>query len=290
MAKKKKGGHEEHESSERWLLTYADMITLLMAFFIMMYSMSVMNLAKFNQVAFSIRSGFGGALKGGQHLLKHEPRTHIQSKHPSAATAENKLRDAKQRLANYAIMNNMQDTIIISNDKRGLVVSIAVDGLLFDAGSAQLRASAVPVLKEVAGSLKVIENEIMVEGHTCTLPIATKVYPSNWELSAARASSVVRFFQKLGVSGERLLAVGYGESRPRVPNDTARHRAMNRRVNIVILDSRVEPVGEGAKDTQAETGDVEEDTEHVRPVLPKVWVIDEKAKDGAEAAKEGEHE
>ncbi|MHB0938743.1 MAG: OmpA family protein [Armatimonadota bacterium] len=275
MARKKKGGHEEPENAERWLLTYADMITLLMAFFIMMYSMSVLNLEKFNEAAFSIRSGFGGTLKGGKHLLRSEPGSGSGiSVIAHIFEHERPLHEVKAELTGYSEKNNITDKVAVLTEKRGIVVSISADNLLFAAGSAEIKPAAFAILDKVASKVKRMPNDIMVEGHTCNIPISTSSYPSNWELSAARASSVVRYLTHHGVPPARLMAVGYGEARPRLPNDTEAHRAMNRRVDIVILDtdqestSTVEQGSESPPDGSAR---------RVRPNLRKVWLSDQAA-------------
>jgi len=271
MARKKKGGHEEHENAERWLLTYADMITLLMAFFIMMYSMSVMNLEKFNEAAFSIRSGFGGTLKGGKHLLRSEPGSGAGiSVIPHIFEHERPLHEVKAELTGYSEKNKITDKVSVTQDKRGVVISISADNMLFDAGSAEIRSAAFPVLNQVAKNVKKLPNQIMIEGHTCNIPIHTLSYPSNWELSAARASSMVRYLAQRGVQPARLMAVGYGETRPRMPNDTEAHRAMNRRVDIVILNQDSPSTKEQGSEQQP--GEPADRTNRARPDLRKVWL------------------
>lgn len=271
MARKKQGGHERHDNTERWLLTYADMITLLMAFFIMIYSMSVLNLGKFHEAAFSIRGGFGGAFEGGKHLHRSEPGSgNGISVIPHIFQHERPLREVKAELTEYTEKQKIMDKVTVLTEKRGVVVSILTDNMLFAAGSAEIQPTAFAMLNKVAGQLKRMSNEVMAEGHTCDLPISTSRYPSNWELSAARASSVVRYLTQRGVKPARLMAVGYGEARPRVPNDTERHRAMNRRVDIVILDTDQElaTTDRGGESSQGGTSRA---ARRVRPTLPKVW-------------------
>ncbi len=268
MARKKKGaGHEGHENSERWLLTYADMITLLMAFFIMMYSMSIMNLEKFSVAAISIRSGFGGALKGGKHLLRYQTDSNkTQIYHKSKKDA---IKDAEEELVSNAIEHNYGEQMLVYRDTRGVVVSIAVENLLFPRGSAELTHRAHQLLTPIARVLQTVPTEIMVEGHTCPQPISTVAFPSNWELSAARASSVVRFLQRQGVAANHLRAVGYADTRPRVPNTTEAQRAKNRRVDIVILDTTPDnalgrpAAGLPPANTSARPG--------IKPDLANVW-------------------
>ncbi|HOS43196.1 MAG TPA: OmpA family protein, partial [Armatimonadota bacterium] len=136
-------------------------------------------------------------------------------------------------------------------------------------GTAELAPKAPEVLSRIAEFIMPLDNEILVEGFTCDLPIATAQYPSNWELSGGRASRVVRFLEARGVPGRRLSAVGHGEMRPRFRNDTETHRRKNRRVDIVILDTAI-PVGKiwsaPSPGHEAQPGE-----KHVRPMLPKVW-------------------
>jgi chemotaxis protein MotB len=286
MAKHKKagggggggGGGHDGGGSMRWLLTYADMITLLMAFFIMMYSMSVLNLAKFNQVAFSIRSGFGGVLKGGKHLLPHQPGKAISAL-PQLQDVK-PMRDAEQQLVQMTISKKLQNELEVSYQPRGLVVSIAVDGLLFKAGSSVLETNARPIMAQIAHALAVMPNDIMVEGHTCTMPIATATYPSNWELSTARASSVVRFLIGRGIAPSRLIAVGYADTRPRVANDTEAHRVKNRRVDIVLLYHAEKGASKEPGEQQLEQKNQPE--QRVRPSLTKVFESDASSSEGEE--------
>ncbi len=260
MARKKH--HDEgHGNSERWLLTYSDMITLLMAFFIMMYSMSVLNLEKFNQVAFSIRSGFGGMLKGGDHLLNtpagDPTMVNLNPMGATKSTPENtgrersggerkKMRAAEERISNYVMTHKLADKVTVTQESRGMVISIVAEGVLFPCGSADLSASGTDLLNVLTDLILATGNHVMVEGHTCDLPIASALYPSNWELSSARASRVVRAFINRQVAPTRLSAIGYADTRPLVPNDCEAHRSLNRRVNIVLMNEDYRPRQEPA--------------------------------------------
>jgi chemotaxis protein MotB len=228
------GGGGHNGGGLRWLVTYADMITLLMAFFIMMYSMSVMNLQKFNEVAFSIRSGFGGLLTGkGVHLLSEtEGKRVLHIRNLPDHSAES----IETKMNSYILLKDLQKDVQVYPDSRGMVISMAAENLLFARGSAVMAPASRVLLDQVAGLVKNYANDIQVEGHTCNLPIATTQFPTNWELSAARASTVTRFLTEHGVPAGKLSAVGYADTRPLVPNDTEAHRMRNRRVDIVLLD------------------------------------------------------
>jgi chemotaxis protein MotB len=218
----------------RWLLTYADMITLLMAFFVMLYSMSVVNMGRFRQVAGSIRSGFGAA-DGVSN-----------PGNPSGFGADGpQLKDgvagvpwsAVQKIEKKVRASGLDKYVKFRADERGLVISLATDKVLFPKGQADLSPRALQIIDAVADAVRGIPNQISVEGHTCDLPVASEKYPSNWELSTSRATSVVRYLVEQGwISSERLSAAGYADSKPLVPNTSENNRARNRRVDIVILN------------------------------------------------------
>ena len=239
------GGHDA-AGSMRWLLTYSDMITLLMAFFIMMYSMSVLNLQKFREVAFSIRSGFGGPLEGGPGMLSFPQRKDsiapnlndiAESSGPGA------IPGVAKEMSEYIKEQGLSRIVRMRVEERGLVVSLVTDEVLFDKGRAELRPTAKRILHKVAEAVRDIPNDIAVEGHTCDLPINTAQFPSNWELSTARATTVVRcLIEESGIPPRRVSASGYADSRPLVPNDSEPHRMLNRRVDIVILQTGMREV------------------------------------------------
>ncbi len=219
----------------RWLLTYADMITLLMAFFIMMYSMSVLNVSKFQQAAASLRSQFGqkrSETAGGASQRTERPKAGPAGE----PTLEQDLQTVQDELDRYIQQNDLEDLIRTSSQARGLVITLVSDNLLFPVGEATLRAPALSILDRIAGLLRAVPNPVAIEGHTCNLPIRTAQYPSNWELSAARACTVARYLvEQWHMDSVRLAATGYADSRPVSPNDTEEGRARNRRVEIVLL-------------------------------------------------------
>jgi chemotaxis protein MotB len=231
------GGGHDAGGGLRWLLTYADMITLLMAFFIMMYSMSVLNLQKVREVAFSIRSGFGGPLEGGSYGRVPEGKPTIRE--PILSTVPTgRLPDVTEELERYIKKRRLQKQVHTRVEERGLVVSLVSDYVLFDIGSADIRPSARPLLDTIAKIIEELPNAITVKGHTCSLPIRTVRFPSNWELSTQRATAVVRcFLERHGLPADRLAAAGYADSKPLMANDTEAHRKRNCRVDIVILKS-----------------------------------------------------
>ncbi|HZO91286.1 MAG TPA: OmpA family protein [Chthonomonadaceae bacterium] len=226
---------ERPENLERWLLTYADMITLLTAFFLMLYSMSVMSRGKFTQLATSVRSGFGGAVYGGASMLNgggaHTLRSGILPD-----SQQQSYQEAMGNLRRYVEQHHLNGKVSTREDRRGVIISLVSDGMLFARGQAELGPGSVEVLSRVARILRSVPNDVAIEGHTCDLPIRTAQFPSNWELSTARAGTVLRYLtEKERLPSGRFMAAGYAETRPLAPNSSEANRARNRRVDIVIL-------------------------------------------------------
>lgn len=220
----------------RWLLTYSDMITLLMIFFITMYVISNVNMEKFRALAenlsITLRGTPAGLLPDGAALL------------PGQGGEAAQMAQIEAELKEYLEKQNLRHQVTVRQEERGLVISFQ-ETILFPKGSATLTPEARRVISRVGNILKEVPNYIRVEGHTCDLPINTPQFPSNWELSSARATNVVReLITASGIPPERLSATGYGEYRPRYPNDTEEHRQLNRRIDILILRTeyrQVEP-------------------------------------------------
>ncbi len=232
------GGGHDGGGMLRWLLTYADMITLLMAFFIMMYAMSVLDLKKFQELAVSVRSGFGVDVKE----LKPAGKT------PGGATpaplslpftsGKSLITIGAHVRADIKKAGLLQKVRITSQDDK-LIIRMMADGLFFDRGSADLRRDVRVILNAVASAVRDIPTDIRVEGHTCDLPISTPRFPSNWELSAARAINCVVYLAKnCRISPRRLSAVGYADTRPLVPNTCEANRKKNRRVDLFIVSTQ----------------------------------------------------
>lgn len=250
-----KGGHEEeHENHERWLITYADMITLLMAFFVMMYGMSILDLKKFADFKDGAAKQLGKspAISGGQGILfagttiGEAAAAPITGTGPRSGAADavqatgdvthedigKLVTEVRERLHQQGLP---PDTVEANVDPRGAVLRFS-DKVLFESGAASLSAEGLQVLDQIALTLGHVDNLVVVEGHTDNVPTGGKGFPTNWELSSARATSVLRWL----VEGRRLpaprfSASGYAEIKPRVLNDTPEHRAVNRRVEIIIL-------------------------------------------------------
>ena len=242
MSRKRKAKAEK-ENSERWLITYSDLITLLMIFFIIMFAMSKLNSEKFAAIAGSLNVALGG----GQHILpgagpsiaKNMPISSVVSEMQAQKELE-KLKELQKQLQSYIEKNNLSGQIAVSIEERGLVLSF-FDPVLFPLGSAQLTPNAKDITRKVGQILLQSDNYIRIEGHTDDIPINTVMYPSNWELSAGRATSVVQeLIKNIAFPPARLAATGYGQYRPRVSNDSMEHKQMNRRVDIVVVRSKYE--------------------------------------------------
>jgi|SRR5579872_1410753 len=226
------GGHHEAAGMMRWLLTYADMITLLLALFIILFAISTISSVRFNRFAKEINAGFSG-----REWVNHPPRAAEKSERKGGSTPS--LQQIAQQLAAFLNERHLQSQVRLRVERRGLVVSLLTDKALYRSGSAEIEPKVREILDKVAIYLRETKNDISVEGNTDNVPIHTPFYPTNWELSTARATNVVRYLvERDRIAPVRISAAGYGEFRPLVPNDTPEHRQLNRRVDIVILSDK----------------------------------------------------
>jgi chemotaxis protein MotB len=248
---------EEHENHERWLVSYADFITLLFAFFVVMYSISSVNEGKYKVLSDALVGVFNDQQRSTKPINIGEERPRAlqpaiplnpDSIEPDAAVGE---ADALQSIADD-VRNAFGDLIAADQlTVRGNELWIEIElksGLLFGSGDAIPSDRAFDIVEKVAGILKPFANPVHVEGFTDNQPIRTAQYPTNWELSSARASSIVRMLAMDGIDAGRMAAVGYGEYQPVAENDSADGRAKNRRVVLVIsrnLDVRRSLTGSG---------------------------------------------
>src|SRR6185503_21034308 len=265
----------------RWLLTYADMITLLMALFMVLFSISSVNISKYQVLQRALQKAFmGGVLDGGKSFQQGEP-TRIQgvqsatasqqmdstfqitshnligkvapaptaaqkaAAKKAAAEEESNLEQIKTQVDSYAKLHGFSGLIQTSIDQRGLVIRLLTDKVLFDSGHAELKATGSPILLEVSHLLVTTKfsNAIAVEGNTDNVPISGGEFPSNWELSTARANAVLEFFIHHSVPQHRLTVVGFADQNPIAPNDTADGRSLNRRVDVVVLRNATQSQG-----------------------------------------------
>lgn len=225
---------------ERWLITYSDLITLLMIFFVVMYSISTVNAQKMQAVASSLSQVMSGR---APEILDFPGPTIIEGQSGAEQAdmmQQAELEAARLQLVEYLKLLETMDpgiskNIVIMQQERGLVISLK-DTLLFPKGSAELTPRAQQVISGVGKSLAQLPNYTRVEGHTDNLPIHTAQFPSNWELSVIRATNVAQQLINEGaIDPPKISATGYGEYRPLVSNDSEVNRAINRRVDIVIL-------------------------------------------------------
>jgi chemotaxis protein MotB len=283
-----RGGAKHEDSGERWLLTYADMITLLMALFMVLFSISSVNISKYQTLQKSLKAAFSGnILPGGKDVAQQgssanasqvpasielqaiEPvatqgasalqnstargaqsSTAVGTQESPAQREESEFAQIKHELDAYAAAHGFGSRVQTTIEKRGLDIKVLTDDLLFASGQATLSGRATGLLGEIAQLLNIDETHpIDVEGNTDNVPIHSSQFPSNWELSTARAGSVVEFLIEHGVAASRLTATGNADQRPVAGDATAAGRARNRRVEIVMrridgAEGQSEPPGE----------------------------------------------
>lgn len=276
--------HEEHTNTEAWAIPYGDLVTLLLAFFVVMYAISSVNEGKYRVMSDSMAAAFNGAPRttqpiqiGEQALAPGAPSPapivdnavldatpaailtpiSLASASTPAQSAEYTMRrqqnEASERQLNQVadqVENAMSDLVkrnLVSVRRHGLWVEVEIKtDILFPSGVATLSAPARKVLTQIADTIKPFPNAMRVEGHTDNRPISSSAFPSNWELSSARAASVVHLFTETGIDPARLAVIGLGEFRPLKANDTSDGRNTNRRVVLVILGGNAAPEGDYA--------------------------------------------
>jgi chemotaxis protein MotB len=283
--------HEEHANHEAWAIPYADLMTLLLAFFVVMYAISSVNEGKYRVLSDSLFAAFRGSprtlqpIQVGeksvgsgadiqmtivqQAMLEGQPRSmlepspiNVSAPRNGAHHAANTTYDSETSQSEAAVvqlenvareveqaMATLVDQKLIAVRRHGHWVEVEIrTDILFPSGVATLEPAAVSVMKQLADTLKPFPNPIRVEGHTDNRPISTRAFPSNWELSSARAASVVHLFTETGLAPARLAVIGLGEYRPAKENSTEEGRNANRRVVLVILSGDTPPEGNYAED------------------------------------------
>jgi chemotaxis protein MotB len=260
------GGHDE---GERWLVSFADMMTLLFALFMVLFSISSVNTSKLTALQKSLQDAFSGAiLSGGKSVMQtgstqetqraaatppltsltpltSTPSTSVTAKSGEAAKKYNAeqqdFTELKRRIDSLAKKAGLQGKVLTTVRRRGLEIQILTDKVFFDSGSATLKPEALGILDKIAVILGAEhQHPIVVEGHTDSQPISGSQYPSNWELSGGRSAAVVRLFAGNGVLPRRMSFEGYGSNEPIATNSTAGGRSKNRRVEVVL--PRINPV------------------------------------------------
>ncbi len=243
MARRKR--EEEHENHERWLVSYADFITLLFAFFTVLYATSQHDLKKQEEFEKSIRKYFsGGGPNSGENPSEFVAETDNRSMleapiktFPPASAGPREIQDYVQRVLKKSMdQGELQDTIQeIHHDTIGARIQLAASSL-FASGSADLKVSSAAALDQIGALLKDSKRRLIIEGHTDSEPVHNVKFASNWELSALRATKVLRYLAaRDGIDPKTMTAVAYADQKPVAPNDTEEHRAKNRRIEILIV-------------------------------------------------------
>lgn len=235
MRRPRKQGEENKNTAPGWMVTYGDMMTLILVFFVLMYSFSVMDIAKFEGFMSAFQTQLG-VLDGGTTIADENfvSKGSMGNRFNPSANNFNKVMG---EMSSYVEKEDLNNQVEMELTKRGLVVRLTGQ-VLYDLGKAELKIGGKKLLDKIAKMIIDIPNDIMVEGHTDNLPINNEEFPSNWELSTSRATNVVKYFmENTEIAPGRLMAAGYSKYRPIFKNDTPEHRAKNRRIEIVVLNT-----------------------------------------------------
>lgn len=242
MSRKKIGGEEMR--TDAWLATFADTMTLLLTFFVLLYSFSTVDAAKFKQIASSLQSVLTGEtgtsilefnVKSGEVPLVGEP---IPTTTPS-----NNTEDIYQKVQSFIKEKKLENTVVIKSDNRGVIIQLKAN-ILFQSGKAEIIVQSKPVLDSINALIATLPNDVVIEGHTDNMPISNFEYKNNWQLSSARALNVLEYFveTKGQKFPKRFKSIACGEFQPIVPNTNEVNKALNRRVNILIVASGKEAI------------------------------------------------
>lgn len=235
--RKRRKKEDDHENVERWMVSYADFVTLLFCFFTAMYAISNVDSNKLGKFVDSMRSAFNVGGERGNAISVIEG---VQVFIPADVEVESDIKDTLGTL-----ISSSQGSINVKRDSRGVVISVA-DKYFYETGSADLKENSRDVLDKIASALLQYPHMIRIEGHTDNVPIHNNRFPSNWELSASRAINVAKYFMEShNIQPGRISTIGYSQYKPVASNDTPDGRAKNRRVDIVILsetESSKEPI------------------------------------------------
>lgn len=249
MRRRRRRAPDNGGSLDRWLITYADLITLLLAFFVLMYAISQVDVARFESIARSLSVEFTSDPSlidlGNRADIEENPAEYEGLDLAQLEQEEDKAGDGSSqadaeldalyaKIKQYVVNHDLESDVRVENARRGVEITFA-EHVLFDLGRAELKRQSRQVLEPLVPLLNELNNPISVEGHTDNLPIVSGAYESNWELSTARSLSVLTYLEDEGITSKRLALVGYGEHKPVKPNDSDDNRQFNRRVNLVIL-------------------------------------------------------
>ncbi|MDF2723121.1 MAG: flagellar motor protein [Paenibacillus sp.] len=264
MARKRKPSPPAHSSNERWLITYADLITLLMIFFVIMYAMSKVDVNKYETLAAALQMQFhdgssiipkGNGVMGEVIPGLNRPETKQKDADPQEQSNPSKpdpqqsqsdqrqeeqhLQDLLQVVRAYITEQHLQEQVSVSDTQRGIAITLN-DLFLFDLGKADLKQETVPVLEKLSSLLPKLNARVSIEGHTDDLPLAAgSLYQDNWGLSQARSVAVIRYFvNNAKLSSDMFISSAFADTRPVAPNDSEANRQKNRRVEIIVLRSQ----------------------------------------------------
>ncbi|MDQ0872107.1 chemotaxis protein MotB [Paenibacillus sp. V4I3] len=259
--------HEEHVNHERWLITYADLITLLLVFFIIMYAMSKVDVQKYSVLAQALNmqfqkadsvldKGFGvsGQMtpkQGDAQTPQNQNQSQDDQKEEKDKTKpeenekekrEKELQDLLKQVQAYIKDQNLEAQVSASDTERGVAITLN-DLFLFDLGKADLKAASFPILQKLASLIPTLNNKVSIEGHTDNLPLATgSPFKDNWGLSFARSLSVLRYFSDTAkLDNNKFIATAYADTMPKVANTSDENRSKNRRVEIIVLRDGLSP-------------------------------------------------
>lgn len=240
---RRKRKESKSSSSPAWMTTFSDLMTLLLTFFILLYSFSNLDVVKFQSMAKALQS----ALTGQESVIIFDndtPPGEIpieemnQSPEDLSESLSNETREIYETVYNFIEKEGLEAEVTLRADRRGVIIDIK-DTILFDSGQATLKTTSKKILGKVTKLINEFENKIIIEGHTDNVPISSRQFPSNWELSVIRATTVVRYFaEEKNIDPKRLSVGGYGEYNPIAANDNGKNRSLNRRVNILIVTTQ----------------------------------------------------
>lgn len=234
--RKKRIEKKQKSGAPAWMTTFSDLMSLLLTFFILLYSFSTLDAIKFKNVASALQS----VLLGQTATTIFDDEVPAENPIPTPMQMpdkemESEIEEVYEKVKSFVDEQGLNAQVSVAKERRGVVIDIK-ERVLFDLGKAVIKPDSIIVLDKLGDLFQTIDKDIAIEGHTDNLPIHTYQFPTNWELSAARAINVLRFFvEEKGADPTRISATGYGEFRPIASNDTAAGRAANRRVNILLL-------------------------------------------------------
>ena len=239
MPRRKRNSNKEENNtgSPAWMTTFGDLMTLLLVFFVLLYSFSVIDLQKFQGFMSALQNQLG-VMEGGQTISESDVLDEgMQGEYFNPS--QTNLGKVYKNMQGFIAENELQDKVSVEMTKKGLVIRMTGE-ILYDIGEAIIKPTGKKVLDEIGRNIEDINNNVKVDGHTDNLPISNSQYPSNWELSTARAVKVIKYFIENGdINPARLSAAGYSKYRPLKENTNPSNRAVNRRVEVVIMNTTI---------------------------------------------------